>query len=71
MMRGCVLCLLANPLASVRFSARVLLSILRAMTSIPADPVLGGSWYLLTKYNCTSNCAYNHIGALKGLLSGF
>ena len=27
--------------------------------------LLGGSWYLLSNYNCT----YNHIRALKGLMS--
>ena len=32
--------------------------------------VLGGSWYLLTNYDCTYNCTYNHIRALKGLISG-
>ena len=32
--------------------------------------VLGGSWYLLTKYSCTCNCTYNHVKALKGLSVG-
>ena len=31
--------------------------------------VLGGSWYLLTYSNCTYNCTYNPIRALKGLIS--
>ena len=30
--------------------------------------VLGGSWYLLTSQNCTHNCTYNPIRALKGLI---
>ena len=28
--------------------------------------LLGGSWYLLANFNCTYNCAYNHIRALNG-----
>ena len=31
--------------------------------------VLGGSWYLVTNYNCTYNPNYNSIRALKGLIS--
>ena len=31
--------------------------------------VLGGSWYLVTNYDCTYNPNYNSIRALKGLLS--
>ena len=32
--------------------------------------LLGGLWYLLSNYNWTYNCTYNHIKALKGLISG-
>ena len=32
--------------------------------------LLGGSWYLLTNYNCTYSCTYNHIRALQGPVSG-
>ena len=28
--------------------------------------ILGGSWYSLTKYNCTDNCTNNHIRAFSG-----
>ena len=31
--------------------------------------LLGGSWYLLTNYNCTYECTYDPIRALKGLIS--
>ena len=31
---------------------------------------LGGSWYLLTSYNCTYHCTYDHMRTLKGLISG-
>ena len=31
--------------------------------------LLGGSWYIVTKYNCTDNPNYNYIRALKGLIS--
>ena len=31
--------------------------------------LLGGSGYLVTSSNCTYNCTYNHIRALKGLIS--
>ena len=42
---------------------------LRQKKPHPLTP-LGGSWYLLTNFNCTYNCTYEHIRALKGLLSG-
>ena len=32
--------------------------------------VLGASWNIVTKFNCTYNCTYHHIRALKGLISG-
>ena len=45
-----------------------------SLASIPqnpeTEPILGGSWYLETNYTCTYNCTYNHIRALKGLISG-
>ena len=31
--------------------------------------LLGGSWYLLTNYQCTYDCTYNHIRAFKRLIS--
>ena len=30
----------------------------------------GGSWYLLSNYNCTYSCTYNHIRARIRLISG-
>ena len=30
----------------------------------------GGSWCLLTNYDCTYSCTYSHFRALKGLISG-
>ena len=36
-----------------------------------AGAVLGGSYYLLTNYTCTSNCTHHHLCALQALTSGF
>ena len=39
-----------------------------AITFVENGALLGGSWYFLTNDNCTYNCTYDHIRALKGLI---
>ena len=46
-----------------------LLALEFSMLPHSVSTILGGSWHLLTNYNCTNNCTYNHIWALKELIS--
>ena len=59
--------------ASFQFSIRLLqcyLGVQGLQASSMQRILLGGSWYLLTNCNCAYNCTYDHIRALKGLVSG-
>ena len=53
----------SSPASCVAFEVDAALFLKTACVS---HSLLAGSWYLLINYHCT----YNHIRALKGLISG-